>query len=182
MGAIGICGEGSTDEVLEAAGVRFARGIAICTPSTAVNVFVTLSARELQPGVYIVTRIDDHDAASKARRAGADEIVSPFRSGGSRIAHALRHRHAAAFVERVLGREFGELELDDVEVGKDSPLVGTIGSLRVRFGVATVAIRHGDGRLATMPTDDDPVLPGSVLVVLGTPASLASLKGAILPR
>ena len=86
MGYPVVIGDGSTDEVLKAAGIQRARGLAVAVSSGPEAVYVTLSARELNPQLYIITRAADAEHAVKARRAGASSVVSPHSMGGWRMA------------------------------------------------------------------------------------------------
>lgn len=177
-GAIGLHGDGSQDDVLLSAGILHCKGVAVATPSSAVNVYVTLSARQLNATANIVVRIDDASAADKARKAGADEVISPFRSGGSRISHALVHPHAAEFVNMILGREFGNLAVDDVTIGPGSKLVGKLGFLRLRdrYGAIVLAVRMPGEQIVTIPSSETAINVGSVIIAVGNPEGLSALK------
>lgn len=179
--AIPLVGDASSDAMLHRARVPFARGVAIATPSAPLNVYLTLSVRHLAPNAFIVVRIDERDAAAKATRSGANAIVSPFASGGSRMAQQLTHPHAAQFLEQVLGRDFPELGVGDVAVPAGSPLVGTLGDLQIRdrFGVSVVAMRQPDGTLLANPRASDVLGPGCVAIVVGPKAAIQALRAAI---
>ena len=173
-------GDGSSDAVLREAGVEHARAIAVATPSTAVNVYITLSARQLNPKLYISTRIEEHGADEKARRAGANAIVSPFASAGSQMAHRLMHPHAAEFLEQLLNRANPELVIDDIRVRSGSKLAGRLADLRLRerFSVGIIAIRRPDGVLETVPGSQSMLNVDDVAVVAGSEDSVAKLRAA----
>lgn len=177
-----ILGDGAHDYVLKEAGVERARGIAIATPQSTTNVYLTLAARQLNPDISIVTRVDDPDAIEKARRAGANRIVQPYGVGGSRMAHALMHPEASDFVESIITRHNKELELQDVAVSaKAKDWHGSLGelSVRQRAGVLVVAIRREDGTMLTAPSTDTRVGPGDVLVVVGRPEDVTRFERAL---
>ena len=180
-GVLHLRGDGSSDVVLREAGIEYARAIAIATPSTAVNVYITLSARQLNPNLYISTRVEEQGAEERARRAGANAIVSPFPSAGSQMAHRMLHPHAAEFVEQLVSRRNPELVLDDVRVAPGSALRGRLMDLRLRerFGVAIIAIRHPDGRLETVPGSQASLDAGDVAVVAGSEDAIMALRGAL---
>lgn len=90
-GVFFVLGDGSSDAVLREAGVERARAVAVATPSSAVNVFVTLSVRQLNASAQIITRVDEPEAEPKALRAGANTVISPFVSAGNRMSHQLLH-------------------------------------------------------------------------------------------
>lgn len=177
--AVHLCGDGTHDAVLIEAGLERARGIAIATPHSATNVYVTLAARQLNPDIAIVTRIDDTDAVEKARRAGATRLVTPFGVGGQRMAQGLLHPQSTDFLEQVVTRHSRELDLQDVAVGEDSTTWhGTLAELdlRRRARVLVVAIRRPDGELLPTPDPLTEVMPGDVLVVVGAPADVLNFK------
>lgn len=181
-GVVPIHGDGAQDEVLKEAGVERALGIAIATPHATTNVYLTLAARQLNPDIAIVTRVDDPDAIEKARRAGANRIVQPYGVGGTRMAHALTHPEASDFVESVITRHNDDLELQDVAVGHHArSWHGSLRelSVRQRSGVLVVAIRRDDGTFLTAPDPDTEVGPGDVLVVVGRPEDVKRFKASV---
>jgi len=175
-----IPGDASVDATMERAAIRRAKGLAVATGSTAINVFVTLTARELNPDIFILTRIDDPEAASKALRAGADGVISPYTLGGTRMAHTLTHPNASQFIERAEGREHSDIWIRDVEIGEGSPTQGTLRALNLRasFGITVVAIRYPDGRMVMTPGPDEALSAADVAVVAGTPESLTAFLAA----
>ena len=179
--ALKILGDASRDGVLRAASIERARGLAVATGSTAVNVFVVLSARELNPNLHILTRVDDPHASSKALRAGADRVFSPYRIGGIRMAHALLHPHAARFIEQAEARENPNLWIRDVAIGERAPCLGTLAeaNLRQRYGVMVVALRRPNGVMLPTPGPDDALRPGDVAVVAGTPDAIHAFSEAV---
>ncbi len=168
-----IVGDATHDEVLLAAGASRARGLAVATPSDAVNVYVTLSARQLAPALHIVTRVEDEAAAEKARRAGANDCLMAYQLGGSRMSQGLLRPGASAFVEHATSRGFADLALDDVRIAQPA-FTGTLSALRLRarFGVMVVAVRRAGSAELELPHGDTCVALGDVLVVLGPPADV----------
>lgn len=180
-----ILGDATDDQVLDLAGVRAASGLAVATASDAVNVFITLSARQMAPNLRIVTRLEDERGAAKALRAGATQVLLPFHIAGGRMAQTMLRPGASAFVEHATHRAHDDLALEDLVVAPASPLVGqTLRGLglRVRFGVNVVAIRHPDDDQVGTPDPDDPIRAGDVLVTAGPPAKVAELLATCTGR
>lgn len=175
-GVLHVVGDGSSDAVLREAGIERARGVAIATPSSAVNVFITLSVRQLNERIYIITRVEDADAGPKAIRAGANAIVSPFASAGTRMAHRLLHPNAAEFVEQLFNREHRELVVDDVRLGPK--LHGTLAGLRLRdtHGIGVIAVRRPDGELVTVPHSATSITQGDIVVVVGSEDAIRAFR------
>jgi voltage-gated potassium channel len=112
-GYLALFGDASDDAVLEEAGVQMARGLVAALSSDAANVFVTLSARKMNPGLHIVARSSSDESAAKLEMAGADRTLSPYAVGGRRLASLAthtpdrglpRHRHPRREGHRVPAR------------------------------------------------------------------------------
>jgi voltage-gated potassium channel len=172
-----LVGDAAHEAVLEEAGVGRARAVAIATPSDAVNVYLTLTVRQLAPAVTIVTRIEEDTARAKALRAGANHVVQPFNLSGSRMSQALLRPGASGFVDRALDRRFADLGMDDVTVPPGSPALGRMdpSDLRLRFGVVVVAVAPAGAPHATLAQPGDPVREGDVWVVIGGPEQVQKL-------
>ncbi len=178
-GMLVIEGDATSDASLRRAGVERAAGLAATTASDAVNVFIVLSARQLNRTMRILTRVDHAENESKARHAGADGVVRPHAIGGTTIAHAMLRPGAADFVAKALTRAHADLSVEDVRVRSDA-FIGTLGamSLHARFHVLVVALQRADGTLEPTPGPDARVEAGDLLVVLGKPAAIATMRDA----
>lgn len=89
LGILVLEGDGTSEEVLRAAGVERARGLVACLDDDAHNVYTVLTARALAPRLFIVARAADEGAEDRLRRAGADRVVNPYHLGGARLAQLL---------------------------------------------------------------------------------------------
>ncbi|MBI2571388.1 MAG: potassium channel protein [Candidatus Schekmanbacteria bacterium] len=170
-----IVGDGANDETLIAAGVTRARGLAVTIPSAAEAVYVTLSARQLNPTLNILTRVDEADAMMKARRAGAAGVVSPHRMGGWRMAHGLVRPHASYFLDLATLAAYDEVMLDELVVPSASPLAGkSIAELPVGkgSGVLVVAIQRPSGDLLMVPGAQERIYADDVVIVIGSTAGV----------
>lgn len=178
-GFTALVGDASQDDMLRLAGIERARGLAVATSSTAVNVFVTLSARQLNPSLRIITRVEDEEAVSKAHRAGATSVVSPHGIGGAHMAHGLLRPEARSFLDLATHRSYRELGLEDVRIGAGGA-ADSLGAMRLRerFHVMVIAIRRTDGALETVPGPDTRLAEGDVAVVIGKPDDVARFAEA----
>ena len=165
-------GDGAEDEVLRAAGIERARGLAVTAAPVAQAIFVTLSARQLNPEIPILTRVDSDESSVKARRAGASAVVSPHIMGGWRMAHGLARPHTTNFLDLATLAEHDDIMLDEVEVDAGSKWVGrTLGEMQVarEQGVIVVAIRRVSGEMEVTPSAATPLFADDILIVVGTP-------------
>lgn len=173
------------DETLVEAGIGRARGLIAALSADTDNLFVCLTARDLQPGLTIVTRAYDEDAMSKLRKAGADHVISPNISGGIRMASMLLRPQVMSFLDVVTRGEDLELLLEQVPVPEDSPLDGhTLAEARIpqKTGLVVLAIKHGEERREPFiynPGPGELVRAGDVLIVLGKTAQIDSLRSTL---
>lgn len=173
-----IVGDGSSDEVLREAGVERARGLAVAVDASAHAVYVTLSARELNPKLTVVTRVEDASAALKARRAGASSVVSPHDMGGWRIAHELLRPHATSFLDVLTLSAYAEIQLEEFPVDRNSRFADrTLSELDMgdKLGVLVVAIRRADGTMLAAPRATERIREGDVLIAIGSPEAVRKL-------
>jgi voltage-gated potassium channel len=178
-GCLLVLGNATTDEVLLAAGVKRARALVTAVDSDVDHVYVTLSARGLNPDLLIIARASREDAEGKLRRAGADRVISPYHIGGRRMAMLALRPLAVDFVDTIMHDPTTELLLEELDVGPHSPLVGqTLESTRRAEAQEAVilAVKQG-GRLIPNPPPHLVLGAGDQLVVMGTPATLKAIEG-----
>lgn len=178
-GYLVLLGEAS-DDMLEEAGVRRARGPVAAVDSDADNVFVVLSARKLNPELHIVARASSDESAAKLEIAGADRTLSPYAVGGRRLASLATQPLVVDFLDIVTrGEEGMEFRLEEFSVPEDSFIADhTIGELRIgeRTGAMILATHHREGSFDTTPSASDRISGGDTLIVLGTREQVARLE------
>src|ERR671913_504008 len=182
-GYLALLGDASNDTVLEEAGIRRARGLVAAVDSDADNVFVVLSARQLNPSLHIVARASSDESAAKLEIAGADRTLSPYAVGGRRLASLATQPLIVDFLDIVTRGEKGiEFRLEEFGVPKDPFIAGrTIGELRIgeRTGAMILATLHREGSFDTTPSASDRISGGDTLIVLGTREQVARLEQLI---
>ncbi|MGI8594344.1 MAG: potassium channel family protein [Solirubrobacteraceae bacterium] len=168
-------GSPSDDVVLRDAGIERARAIIACVDSDAENIFITLTARELCNDLTIVARASVEDSEKKLRRAGADRVISPYKTSGSEMARLALHPHVTGFVDVA-----PEYRIEEIEVGQGCESEGqTLAD--VRGGAIVVAVRKPAGDVVTQPPGETVLHAGDVLVALGTPRTLERLEALFAP-
>ncbi len=168
-----IHGDGTSDAILRRAGILRARGLVSCIDSDASNVYVTLSARALNPQLFIVGRAGDEGVVQKLRIAGADRAISPYTMAGTTIANMALRPRVLEFIDAALSR--GDLAFTLEEVTVDEELVGmTIADLRLRK-VFTLAITRSDGSYEPNPPDTRVLGRDEHLIVSGSSEAVAAL-------
>jgi voltage-gated potassium channel len=168
-------GKPSEDEVLKAAGIERAKAVVACVDSDAENIFITLTARGLNPGVRIVARASAEHSESKLKRAGADRVISPYKASGAEMARLALHPHVSGVVDVA-----PEYRMEEIEVRAGCEGLGkTIGD--VRGGAFIVALRRPDGTFQAQPPSDCVLSEGDVLVAMGTMRTMDRLEQLFAP-
>ena len=170
--------DATLEESLIEAGVEHARGLASCLPDDADNVYVVLTARDLNPGIHIVARAAAEQAESKLIRAGANRVVAPTIIGGHRMAMALTKPAVGDFLDSVTANQL-ELGFEQHEVDPVSRLVGRKLSetvIRSELNIVVVSIRRYDGEIIFNPSGETKIESGDMLIAIGNGESLARLN------
>lgn len=174
-----IVGDATDERVLESAGVRRARGLVAALESDADNLYITLSAREINPAIRIVARATDEAAAAKIRRAGAHSTVSPNTIGGREMAQHLLMPAVVDFIHLATGRTSLDLQMQEIHVRAGSRLCRIAlkeSPIRREHGVIVVAIYRPAGEAVFNPDSDYVVGPEDTLICLGSPDRLEAMR------
>ena len=165
--------DATEDETLRRAQVTSANGLVAAISSDADNVYVTLSAKVLNPSLVVAARAMGEEAAQKLRRAGASTVLTPYTFIGNRLAQSLLRPHVLDFFEMtsaIDGSDKHDIRIEQVHIGGDSPLVDrTLEESRVRedYGIIVLAISKSTG-MTFNPPGDLRMHTGDVLIVVGS--------------
>lgn len=172
-----VIGSALEDDVLERAGIRSARAIVVATASDADNVYITLSAREKNPSIKIHARGESEPGLRRLQLAGADHVISAYQRGGMRIAASILRPAVVDFLELSLPGRGDVVDLEEIEVVKQSPLVGkAIGAIEQETPrVRIVALKRGSGPISIIPDPGTRIEPGDYLVAIGERGNLKRL-------
>jgi voltage-gated potassium channel len=168
-------GSPSDDEVLRSAGIERARAVLACVDSDAENIFITLTARELRDDIVIVARASLEDTEKKLRRAGADRVISPYKTSGSEMARLALHPFVTGVVDVAPEYRMEEIVVGPGSRGENCPIADIAG------GAIVVALRRPDGRAVAQPSTDTMLRAGDIIFVLGTPRTLDRLEQLFTP-
>lgn len=172
-------GDATLDETLLTAGIEWARGLVAAVDTDADNVLIVLSAKELNPGTFVVARAALEESESKLYRAGADRVVTPYTIGGRRIALAVLRPTVTEFLNTVVFSEELHTEMAELRVGPNSALAGkTIRDteLRSRWSAIVVGVKKASGELIIGPTADYRIEADDIVLVVVASANLRELE------
>jgi voltage-gated potassium channel len=178
-GMLAVLADCTHDEALRDVGIDRAKGLIATLGTDADNLFLVLSARTLNPDIFVSARIGEEEAASKMKRAGADQVFAPYTSTGARMAQALLRPHVSQFLDfttRNMGLNVG---IEQVEVLGGSEVDGkTLEEIRLRreLGIIVLAIKRREGTMEFNPPADARLEGGDFLIVMGEAESLPRLE------
>ncbi len=170
-GLLYLKGDATLDETLVRAGIKRAKGLITVLGTDAANVYITISARSINPRFTIVARAEDENAEKKMFRVGATKVISPYKIGATRMALAVLKPTLTEFLDLASHSVGFDLDIEQIEIMHGSELAGKAlkdVSLRERTGVTVVAIKKKGGRLSLQFSPDEPLAPGDTIIALGS--------------
>ncbi len=178
-GLLWVEGDATRDDILKEARVEVAKGIVCVLKSDADNVYITITARWMNPGLLIVARASDPEAETKLIQAGADRVISPYEIGARRMALAILQPTVTEFLDLAVHSSKLDLSIEQIEIQEGSALAGTTikeAALRQNYGVTILAVQDPERDLILSPGPDLMLKEGLIMVALGTSKGLKSLK------
>jgi voltage-gated potassium channel len=177
LGYLVLEGNAAEEAALAQAGIERAKVLAALLSEDAANLFITITARELNPRLEILARGEQPSTERKLLRSGANRVILPMAIGAARIAQLITRPSAESLLGESSGRQDlnGELariglELGELQVASASPLAGrAVGDIEVRgnLGFLVVALRRADGHMVMNPEPATQVYGGDTVIVLG---------------
>ncbi len=173
-------GDAKDEGILELAKIREAKRLFVNTSSDSENVFIVVTARGMNPDLFISSRVVDVENEPKLKRAGADQTFVPESFSGRSVALSILKPEVSRFLTEVLLSEESPYTIEEVEVGESSPIRGR--SLRdffneEVFGILLAIVR--EGKLIVSPQRDTKVEVGDKLIVLGSLEQVENLISAV---
>ncbi|GAB1421952.1 potassium channel protein [Anaerolineales bacterium] len=177
---LNIYGDATEDEVLQKAGIERAKGLVAALNSDSGNLMTVLSARVLNPDLFIVARAVRAESENKLKRAGADRVVNPYSIGGHRIALTLLRPSVNIFLDTIFHLGDGSnTDIGQLKVSEDSPWVEkTIGSTNMRnlYEVSILGIHHANGEITMNPSVNQIIHLNDVLIVIGPSKAIYKIE------
>ncbi len=172
-------GDVTDDKFLRKAGVENAKGLVTVLSSDADNVFVALTARSLNPNIFIVASSNTRGAVPKLLRAGANKVINPYLTAGKHMSQLLLKPIVVDFIEVVSQEESLDLRMEEVNIVEGSSLSGVKlkdSQLRTQLNIIIVAIKKKDGRMVFNPSSEAEIVSGDILISLGSKEDLQRLE------
>lgn len=170
--------DATLEESLRDAGVEHAQGLAACLPEDAENVYIVLTARDLNSRLRIVARAAEEQAETKLVRAGANRVVAPTIMGGRRMAMAMIKPDVDDFMDSITADDLN-LNFEQTEVDAPSSLIGQklrATPIRSELDIVIISIRRRNGDRLFNPNGETVIEEGDMLIAIGRNDSLLRLN------
>jgi voltage-gated potassium channel len=178
-GVLYLVGEATDESLLLRAGIRSAKGLITAVATDADNVFLTLIAKQLNPGLFIVARAIQNTAKRTLQAAGAAKVISPYDLGARRMAHAILRPTVIKFLELAFTDESTDIMMEEIRVRSTSSLLNVAlkdSGIRQRLDLIILTIKKADGQLIFNPRADTRIETDDTLVVVGQAKSVNQLE------
>ncbi|MBA7561368.1 Glutathione-regulated potassium-efflux system protein KefC [subsurface metagenome] len=163
-------GDATHEDILTKAGIKKAKGLAALLPTDADNLYLVLSAKLINPSLFILSKAMDEEAERKILQIGANKIVSPYKLSGLKIAQGLIRPTLVDFMDLIIRRKELALYMEELVVKKDSKIVNrnlTECDIRRTANVIVVAMKKPGKDIEFNPSPDIKIKTGDILLVLG---------------
>lgn len=174
-GILHLAGDATDDGLLVSAGIKRAKSIVTSLTDEAANVYVTLTARQLNPEINIVARANAASHITRLEFAGANKVVLPHMIGGVRMAHSVLRPTVTDFLDLAVRGNL-DLQLEQLTLSESSVFVGKNlmdSHIRMDYDIIVVAIKRASGEQVFNPGPREVLLAGDTLITVGRPADLA---------
>ncbi|MDF1565085.1 MAG: potassium channel protein [Deltaproteobacteria bacterium] len=177
QGYLTVEGSITEEEILREAGTHRAKSLIATANSDAVNTYVALTAKHLQPEIFVVARSEIPGSDQKLRLAGADQVISPHALSGRRMMLSAVQPLMTDFMDTLSAGRFGELVLAEFNVTAGSPLNGSALSQAFTHApsVRVLGIRRTDGEIIVGPKGSHVLGEGDMVILLADEDQIARL-------
>lgn len=172
----------TVEENLIAANIKEAKALISCLGQDTDNLFVTLTARSINPDLYIVARANDDENTSKFEKAGANRVAIPYQIGGYHMATMALRPAVLDFLDVIFDSRHQELEVEEIEIPATSFLVGKRIQdelARAKTGVTVLAVNKNDGTSKVNPNGNEVLHGGDKLIIMGNRGQLDKVSGLV---
>lgn len=177
-GFLVIHGDATQDDLLRTVHIKRAKGLITALPEDALNVFVTLTAKGLNPEIQVVSRVDKLESEDKLLRAGADIVISPAILGGQRMAMSILKPMSVGYIDDLIHDHNIQMEMEEFSVNVQSCLVGKTlltSGIKEQTGAIVLAMIRGE-QVISNPDAEEVILQGDTLIVIGLREQLLRLE------
>jgi voltage-gated potassium channel len=171
--------DATKEDVLLKANIKEAKGIICVCDTDAENVFITLSARSLNPNIHIISRASSGKVETSLKKAGADKVFSPYTVGAKRMAACILKPNVVEFLDLIMHSQEIAFLLEELKISKGNLYIGKTlkeADIRKRTGVSVLGIKKKDNSIISNPSSNSLIEEGDILIALGTEEQLRKME------
>jgi voltage-gated potassium channel len=176
-------GNGTDDEMLIEAGIKQAKALITTLPLDADNLFIVLSARELNPDLLIISRASDAASVHKLKKAGANNVIMPDKIGGAHMANLVSKPDVIEFIDFISGEEGNSIHIESVPFERLPMEIQNMPLSQImawkKTGVNCIGIKDATGKFIVNPPESTLITGGMKVIVMGTRLQIENMKGNI---
>jgi voltage-gated potassium channel len=177
-------GDTAEETTLLKAGIQRAKGLIAVLGSDVDNVFLVLTARQLNPKLYIMARAIYKESKSKLLAAGASAVESPYEVGAVSMAQRILRPTVTSFLDLALKYDRKDIKMEEIPVGPLSALANVMlnnSGIRQEYNLIIIAIKQKDGSMMFNPSFETRLEPGSTVIAVGQEQDLQKLEKVLNP-
>ena len=178
-GFLFVQGDSTVDQTLIDAGIERAKALITAVANEADGVFIALSARQLNPGLFITARAESDEGKKKLLRAGANKVISPYKIGAIRMALTTLRPNLVDFMKVITFDKDTGLTIEEIQIKPGSPLIqSTLKDCPIRkeFGIMVAGIKKVGKDVFLNPSPETEIEAGDILIVIGEKERLEKLE------
>ena len=184
-GVLYITGDAADEATLIRAGIKRAKSLIAVLATDIDNVFLVLTARQLNPDLYIIARASHEKAQSKLRAAGANKVESPYEIGAISMAQRILRPTVTNFLDQAFDYKRKDIHMEEMFVSASSNLVNVMlkdSGIRQNYNLIIIAIKKSDGSMLFNPSFESVIKDGDTLIAVGEDANLQKLAQILEPQ
>jgi len=184
-GVLYLAGEATDENNLKKAGIERAKAVVAALATDTDNVFLVLTARQLEPELLIMGRASQATAKIKLRAAGANFVESPYEMGAVSMANRIIRPTVTSFLDLAFAHKRKDIQMEEIPVSKASELVNVQlkdSGIRQNYNLIIIAIKKSDGDMLFNPSYEAVISPNDTVIAVGEVDNLQKLEWALNPK
>ena len=184
-GILYMCGDTADEAILLSAGIERAKGLIAVLGTDVENVYLVLTARQLNPKLFIMARAIYKESKSKLLAAGATAVESPYEVGAVSMAHRIIRPTVTSFLDLALTHARKDIQMEEIPISTESILANAMlkdSRIRQDYKLIIIAIKRVDGSMMFNPSFETRLEPGSTVIAVGQEQDLQNLEQVLNPR
>ncbi|MBW2620825.1 MAG: potassium channel protein [Deltaproteobacteria bacterium] len=179
-----VSGDATNEENLIKAGIQRAKGLIAALATDTENVFLVLTARQLNPDLYIIARASRNESKTKLQAAGANKVELPYDMGAVSMAQRIIRPTVTSFLELAFAHKRKDIQMEEMPVSSSSDLVNVMlkdSGIRQQFNLIIIAIKKLDGNMLFNPSFETVIEGGDTVIAVGQENNLQQLEKILNP-